>query len=198
MKILHLIIFTLVAITVMSCLNESTGDECGNDFFPLNVGDKFLYRRSDPNLNGNYETSGEVEIRVTRVVNRFGKMYYEIENYYILEYGNEITASAYVRTDKNNVYFLAENGEDIPYYRFDIPEDSIYKVPYVIYLDPSDKYRNKYIKVSECSKKHILFLHNPYTVDLDYYVRFEKGKGRTQVLNNAWFRIRYDLVKIYR
>ena len=195
MKILYLIIFTLVAITVMSCLNESIdGECCGNDFFPLNVGDKFLYRCSD--IYGIYKydhTLGEeVVVKVIRVVDTLGKKYYEIENYYVPELW--FNSTAYVRTDKNNVYFLVGNKE-VLYYQLDVPEGSIYKVPYTD-IDPDD--RDTYMKVLERSKNHILFETDVYTVDIGNYIRLERGKGRTQVFIDSWGRLIYDLVKIYR
>ena len=200
MKILHLIIFTLVAITVMSCLNESIdGECCGNEFFPLNVGDKFLYRISDVYgiYQYNHTIGEEVVIKVTHIVDTLGKKYYEIENYYVPEGFSNTTA--YVRTDKNSVYFLAGNKE-VLYYQLDVPEGSFYKVPYRTNIDPDDDEYNwtTYIQVLERDKSHILFWHNAFLTDMEQYVRLERGKGRTQVFIDNWVRIRYDLVKVYR
>ena len=45
MKILNLIIFTLVAIIIVSC-DIFEPSAYADDFFPLRVGDRFVYRYS--------------------------------------------------------------------------------------------------------------------------------------------------------
>jgi hypothetical protein len=97
MKKLHLIIFTLVVITVMSCLNESTGDECGNDFFPLIIGDKFLYRLSPESAGWGTLMPEEVEVRVTHRVDTLGKTYSVIEDYFLVSGGSK--GIIYARTE---------------------------------------------------------------------------------------------------
>jgi len=201
MKILHLIIFTLVAITVMSCLNESTtcDDSCyDNDFFPLKVGDSIVYQLSPES----YKSRGWIYSRgpyspeyitaqVTRKVEKFGKIYYEIKtvnsdnriHYFGFNDFNDTTI--YARTDKNNVYLFVEDaeGKEIRFYRFNNPLDSLYYAPYF----PS-YYRyssNPPIKIIEKSQDQILFAHFLYPISYyDTYAgrltRFEKDKGLVQ------------------
>ena len=211
MKILHLIIFTLVAITVMSCLNESTTcDECDNynddsdnyneynDFFPLKVGDSFVYQLSPESylspwwiyVLGPYVPE-YITAQVTRKVEKFGKIYYEIKtvnsdnriHYFGFNDFNDTTI--YARTDKNNVYLFVEDaeGKEIRFYRFNNPLDSLYYAPYFPFY-----YRyssNPPIKIIEKSQDQILFAHFLYPISYyDTYAgrltRFEKDKGLVQ------------------
>jgi hypothetical protein len=188
MKTLYLLTLTLVAIIVASC-GDVNAPIIADDFFPLRVGDKFLYRLSPE--SDNYENTTlrkEIEVKVTRKVDSLGKTYYVIENYFL--FSEKIV---YARKENSNVYFFCE-GEEVLYYRFDLPLDSMYRVP----LNMSDTF--DFMKVVERDKNFVLFFWGVYITDIEIYTRFEKDKGRTKIINYSYgpgISI-YNLVKVYR
>ena len=198
MKILYLLTFTLVAIIVASCgVIEPTAD----DFFPLRVGDKFSYRLSPESDAPTFSRPEIIEVNVTRKVDTLGKIYYVIENYFAVGTGSE--GMIYPRKEGNTIYFFAPNKE-ILYYRFGSSLDEEYPVPIGITQDgtwPLLPINAFTIRKYESSKNHCVFLvTNLYGFSsYRHYSKFEKGKGRTQVISqgNAGT-IKYDLVKVYR
>jgi hypothetical protein len=213
MKTLYLLTFTLVAIIIGSCYSIES-DCAADDFFPLRVGDKFLYRLSP---ESEFELAPwadpikeEVEVKVTRKIDTLGQTYCVIENYFgIIDYFDIVNGSEvgiiYARMDGNNVYFFAPN-QEVLYYRFDPSDDKEYWVPlgtssygWSIMIDGS-----YVIKKFYSDKNHFTFLikdNLPPFVGPPYrnYLKFERCKGLTQSIIEAYdHRLIYNLVKVYR
>jgi hypothetical protein len=169
-------------------------DSQDNDFFPLRVGDKFLYRLSPESYGMNIHLlPEEAEVRVTRKVEKFGKIYYEIKNYFFL---NGFENTVYARNENNNVYFLAKDKE-VLFYMFDPSLDTMYIVPG---LRPDGNWSDGGLrtKLFDYGEDYFIFWSG-FTFDLDKYFKFEKGKGLTQIITDSYSgKSRYDLVEVYR
>ena len=208
MKYLKFLILILMAMGIVACNSiNKPEDTQDNDFFPLRVGDKFLYRLSPESNFGLVSCAEEVEVRVTRKVDTLGKTYYVIENYFLAGTGFE--GITYVRKDENNVYFFAPD-EEVLYYRFDPLDYGEYFVPpgivpngngiipdggwsidslfVITQLNSGENYFTFWIKP----------IPNFFISSLNY-TKFERGKGRTQIFSKGDVgTIIYDLVKRYR
>jgi len=205
MKILHLIIFTLVAIIVVSCYNVNEPCVYAKDFFPLRVGDRFVYRYSLEESFSNTLHALEHEVRVAGTIDIDEKTYYVIENFFsILDYYDTIV---YARNEGNNIYFF-DGVKDILCYRFNPSLNSEYPIPFLTL--PNGTGNPATIKKISCSSNHFTFLIHILTPDnvhhenYKWYITFERGKGVTKgvnqyIIDNELFEnIVYDLVNVYR
>ena len=172
-----------------------------DDFFPLRVGDKFLYRLSPESIDAHF-LKKEVEMRVTRKVDTLGKTYYVIENYFAV--GSGLEGIIYARKDGHNVYFFAPD-EEVLFYRFDPSDDEKYTIPIGILTNGRWSRVNDYyvIKKFDSGENHFTFFiqdrFKGHLSSYNHYSRFERGKGRTQVYSQGDLGpIVYDLVNVYR
>jgi hypothetical protein len=189
-------------VAFFSCINGPEFD--ADDFFPLRVGDKFLYKLSPESDAAWFRSRKEyVEISVTREVDTLGKRYFAIENYFLPESGVEGTV--YVRKEGSNVYFFDLN-EEVLYYRFNSSLNSKYPVP--IGITPSGIWPYAWdwmsvIQKNSSSRSQFTFhiTYNNITSEYIKSVKFVKGGGRTQINSSGGGYggpIIYDLVAVYR
>ena len=198
MKTLYLLTLTLVAIIAASCGEPIIAD----DFFPLRVGDKFVYKLSPESNRAPWANpvKEEIEVKVTRKVDTLGKTYYVIENYFAVGTGFE--GIIYARNDGHNVYFFAPDKE-VLYYKFDPSDDKEYLVPEGII--PSGAWpgstESHVIKKNDVGNNYITFLvkGSDFYSSYKHYSKFERGKGLKQVISQGdRGTVIYDLVKVYR
>jgi hypothetical protein len=181
MKILYLIIFILVAITVISCYNVNEPCVYAEDFFPLKVGDKFVYEYSLEESFSNY-LNPSYEVRTIGTIDINEKTYYLIENriYMVEDYYPRIT---YARNEDNSVYFF-DGVKDTLVYRFNPSLNSEY--PISCFVQPTGiTCFPVTIKKISCGSNHFTFIirlmpeHSDYK-NYTWYVTFERGKGATK------------------
>jgi hypothetical protein len=199
---LYLIIFTLISIIVVSCYNVNEPCVYAEDFFPLRVGDKFVYEYSfEESFSGFAHIPIEASITGTIDINE--KTYYVIKNCFaMLDFYDSI---AYVRNEGNSVYFF--NGvKDTLFYKFNSSLNSEYPVSFLPV--PNGGNDPATIKKISFGSNHITFLIRltPGSLFENYkwYITFERGKGITKGVsehgNNGYIhsRVVYNLIKIYR
>ena len=204
-KYILIVIVTLLAVFAVSCYNVSEPCVEADDFFPLRIGDKFLYKLS-PKSHSNYLYPTEYEVSVTSTVDTLGKTYYVIENYFSVN--NWIGGKLYVRNEDNNVYFLDKSGE-ILYYRFNASLNSEYPIILGAASDSNWHHTPAIIKKISYDTNYLKFFigltpEHPSYKNYKSYITFERGKGRTQVVTQSllddgtiYENIIYDLVEVY-
>jgi hypothetical protein len=194
---------TIIILCLGSISCYEINDPCGaaDDFFPLRVGDKFLYKLSPESKFGGFTRKEEVEVNVTRQVDTLGKKYYVIENFFLVGTGYE--GIIYARKDGHNVYFFAPDKE-VLYYNFDPSDDKVYFIPEGI--NPFGEWpfggneEDFVIEKTDVGNNQMTFLvKGRFFAHLKIYSKFERGKGLIQVISQGDLgTVIYDLVEVYR
>ena len=102
MKQLKFLIVILMTISITACNSANEPDNLAenDDFFPLRVGDKFLYKLSPDSYTRAFlyePLPDEIEVKVTGTVDTLGKKYYVINDYFRVSASTSVRGVVYAR-----------------------------------------------------------------------------------------------------